>query len=59
MNFDPELLRTLVAFADTGTLSRTAEIIGRTPSAVTAQIKRLEAPWPGYPCSNLSGVTGF
>jgi len=40
--FDPDLLRTLVAFADTGTLARAAKIIGRTPSAVTAQMQRLE-----------------
>lgn len=40
--FDPELLRTLVAFADTGLLARAAASVGRTPSAVTAQMQRLE-----------------
>lgn len=40
--FDPDLLRTLVAFADTGTLSQAAGVVGRTPSAVTAQMQRLE-----------------
>lgn len=39
---DPELLRTFVAFADTGSLARAAEIVGRSPSAVTAQMQRLE-----------------
>lgn len=40
--FDPHLLQTLVAFADTGRLGLAAQIVGRTPSAVTAQIQRLE-----------------
>lgn len=40
--FDPDLLRVLVAFADAGTLARASEIVGRSPSAVTAQIQRLE-----------------
>ena len=40
--FDPDLLQTLVAFADTGTLTQAAEHVGRTPSAVTAQMQRLE-----------------
>ena len=39
---DPELLRTFLAFVDTGSLTRAAAIIGRTPSAVTAQMQRLE-----------------
>lgn len=41
-HFDPNLLQTLVTFADTGSLVRTAAIVGRTPSAVTAQMQRLE-----------------
>lgn len=40
--FDPDLLRTLVAFADTGTLAKAATVVGRSPSAVTAQMQRLE-----------------
>jgi DNA-binding transcriptional LysR family regulator len=40
--FDPDLLRTFLAFADTGSLARAASIVGRTPSAVTAQMQRLE-----------------
>lgn len=39
---DPELLRTFLAFVDTGSLTRAAEIVGRSPSAVTAQMQRLE-----------------
>lgn len=39
---DPDLLKTFVAFAETGSLSRAAEIVARTPSAVTAQMQRLE-----------------
>lgn len=41
--FDPDLLRTFVAFVDGGSLARAAETVGRTPSAVTAQMQRLEA----------------
>ena len=41
-SFDPDLLRTFVAFADAGSLGRAAAIVGRTPSAVTAQMQRLE-----------------
>jgi DNA-binding transcriptional LysR family regulator len=40
--FDPDLLRTFVAFADTGSLARAASAVGRSPSAVTAQMQRLE-----------------
>ena len=40
--FDPDLLRTFLAFADGGSLARAAETVGRTPSAVTAQMQRLE-----------------
>jgi DNA-binding transcriptional LysR family regulator len=39
---DPELLRTLVAFVDSGSLMRAASVVGRSPSAVTAQMQRLE-----------------
>lgn len=39
---DPELLRTFLIFVETGSLARAAEIVGRSPSAVTAQIQRLE-----------------
>ena len=41
-SLDPDLLRTFVAFADAGSLARAAAIVGRTPSAVTAQMQRLE-----------------
>ncbi|WP_376089855.1 LysR substrate-binding domain-containing protein [Roseomonas sp. CCTCC AB2023176] len=40
---DPDLLRTFLAFTDAGSLTRAAEAVGRTPSAVTAQVQRLEA----------------
>jgi DNA-binding transcriptional LysR family regulator len=39
---DGELLRTFVAVADTGNLTRASEIVHRTQSAVSMQIKRLE-----------------
>jgi DNA-binding transcriptional LysR family regulator len=39
---DPELLRTFVAFVDSGSLARAAETVSRSPSAVTAQMQRLE-----------------
>ncbi len=39
---DNDLLRTFVAIADTGSFSTAAEIVLRTPSAVSMQIKKLE-----------------
>lgn len=39
---DADLLRTFLAFVDSGSLARAALIVGRTPSAVTAQMQRLE-----------------
>ena len=39
---DPDLLRTFLAFVDGGTLARAATTVGRSPSAVTAQMQRLE-----------------
>ena len=40
---DPDLLRTFLAFAESGSLAHAAAVVGRTPSAVTAQMQRLEA----------------
>lgn len=42
MLIDPLLLRSFVAVADLGSLSRAAEAVHVTQSAVSAQIKRLE-----------------
>lgn len=39
---DPDLLRTFTAFVDAGSLARASEIVGRSASAVTAQMQRLE-----------------
>ncbi|MCT8268431.1 LysR substrate-binding domain-containing protein [Afifella sp. JA880] len=39
---DADLLRTFVAIADTGSFSVAAERAGRTPSAVSMQVKKLE-----------------
>jgi DNA-binding transcriptional LysR family regulator len=39
---DLELLQTLVAIAETGNFSAAAEVVFRTPSAVSMQVKRLE-----------------
>ncbi|UCJ15257.1 LysR family transcriptional regulator [Pseudomonas sp. MM211] len=39
---DSELLRTLVAIADHGGFTRAAEVVNRTQSAVSMQMKRLE-----------------
>ena len=40
--FDPDLLKTFLAFVDGGSLANAASAVGRTPSAVTAQMQRLE-----------------
>lgn len=39
---DPDLLRTFVLIAEGGSFTRTADRVGRTQSAVSMQIKRLE-----------------
>jgi DNA-binding transcriptional LysR family regulator len=39
---DPDLLRTFVAFVDAGSLARAASAVGRSASAVTAQMQRLQ-----------------
>ena len=41
--FEPDLLRTFLAFAEGGSLARAAAAVNRSPSAVTAQMQRLEA----------------
>lgn len=41
--FDPDLLRTFVAIVDAGSFSAAAHAVGRTPSAVSMQVRRLEA----------------
>ncbi|MFA6154302.1 LysR substrate-binding domain-containing protein [Mesorhizobium sp.] len=39
---DPDLLRTFLAFVDSGSLAQAASRVARSPSAVTAQMQRLE-----------------
>ncbi|TGQ51762.1 LysR family transcriptional regulator [Mesorhizobium sp. M1C.F.Ca.ET.193.01.1.1] len=39
---DPDLLKTFLAFVDGGSLAKAASAVGRSPSAVTAQMQRLE-----------------
>ena len=41
-NLDIDLLRTFVTVVDTGSFTRTGEELGRTQSAISVQIKRLE-----------------
>lgn len=41
-HLDTDLLRTFLAIAETGSFSAAASRIGRTPSAVSMQVKRLE-----------------
>lgn len=42
MHLDSDLLRTFVAVAESGNFTRAGETVGRTQSAVSMQIKRLE-----------------
>jgi DNA-binding transcriptional LysR family regulator len=42
VTLDPDLLRTFVAIADCGSFARAADRVGRTQSAVSMQMKRLE-----------------
>lgn len=39
---DPDLFRSLVAFDETGSLARAADRVGRTESAISLQMKKLE-----------------
>ncbi|RWE72942.1 MAG: LysR family transcriptional regulator, partial [Mesorhizobium sp.] len=39
---DLDLLKTFLAFVEGGSLAKAASAVGRTPSAVTAQMQRLE-----------------
>lgn len=41
-SIDSELLRTFIAIADSGGFTRAAEVVNRTQSAVSMQMKRLE-----------------
>jgi molybdate transport repressor ModE-like protein len=41
-SLDPSLLRSFVCIAETGTFTRAAEIVGRSQSAVSMQVRRLE-----------------
>jgi DNA-binding transcriptional LysR family regulator len=41
-NLDIDLLRTFIAIVDTGSFTRAAEEVGRTRSAVSMQVRRLE-----------------
>jgi molybdenum-dependent DNA-binding transcriptional regulator ModE len=41
-SLDPSLLRSFVCIAETGTFTRAAEIVGRSQSAVSMQMRRLE-----------------
>ena len=42
LTIDNDVLRTLIAFSDTGSFTRAAKLVGRTQSAVSMQMKRLE-----------------
>ena len=42
MALDSDLLRTFVAVSDAGSFTRAAEVVGRTQSAISLQMKRLE-----------------
>jgi molybdate transport repressor ModE-like protein len=54
ITLDIDLLRTLIAVADTGSLSRAAPRIGRTQAAISMQIKKLE-DLIGQPLLNRGG----
>ena len=41
-NLDLDLVRTFVTICEAGTFARAAERVGRTPSAISLQVKRLE-----------------
>ena len=53
-SLDPDFLRTLIAFADTGSFTRAALLVNRTQSAVSMQMRRLEET-VGRPLFEKSG----
>ena len=55
---DVDLLRTLVAIADTGSFNRAARAVFRTPSAVSMQMKKLEDQ-VGRPLATVEEMTAF
>jgi DNA-binding transcriptional LysR family regulator len=52
---DQDLLATFVAVADGGSLAAGAQSVGRTISAVSQQLKRLEGTLEGLPLFEISG----
>ncbi|MCJ9673281.1 MULTISPECIES: LysR substrate-binding domain-containing protein [unclassified Neorhizobium] len=52
---DPLLLEVFVAIADSGSFSAAADRVGRTKSAVSMQMKRLEALFEGNPIFEIQG----
>lgn len=54
-NIDPMLLETFVAIAETGSFAVAAEKVGRTRSAVSMQMKRLEDQFAESPIFTYSG----
>src|SRR5437667_201100 len=42
ITLDPDLLKTFLAFVDGGSLAKAASAVSRSPSAITAQMQRLE-----------------
>ncbi len=50
---DSDLLRTFVAVAEAGNFTRAAEQAGRTQSAVSMQMKKLEG-WSAIACSSAA-----
>lgn len=47
-----------MAFADAGSLAQAATIVGRMPSAITAQIKRLEGASAEFSIRLRAGTNG-
>jgi DNA-binding transcriptional LysR family regulator len=56
-NIDPFLLEVFVAISDSGSFSAAAEKVGRTRSAVSMQMKRLEALFEHTPIFEFNGRT--
>ena len=53
-SIDTEVLRTFVAIADQGGFTRAGELVNRTQSAVSMQMKQIEA-YLGQPLFDRSG----
>ena len=55
-NLDSDVLRTFVAIAEQGGFTRAGEVVNRTQSAVSMQMKRLKKTFSNASCSSATAA---